>query len=45
MATTGDVDPGSSGEVAVDVDPGFYDVICTIPGHAKQGMEGAITIQ
>jgi plastocyanin len=45
LATTGDVDPGSSGEVAVDVDPGDYQVICTIPGHAEQGMEGTITVE
>lgn len=43
--TTGDVDPGSSGEVTVDVDPGDYDVICTIPGHAEQGMVGTITVE
>jgi plastocyanin len=43
--TSGDVDPGSSGEVTVDVDPGEYDVICTIPGHAEQGMEGTITVE
>jgi plastocyanin len=43
--TSGDVDPGSSGEVTVDVDPGDYDVICTIPGHAEQGMEGTITVE
>jgi plastocyanin len=43
--TSGDVDPGSSGEVTVDVDRGDYDVICTIPGHAEQGMEGTITVE
>lgn len=43
--TTGDVDPGSSGEVTVDVDPGDYDVICTIPGHADQGMVGTLTVE
>jgi plastocyanin len=43
--TSGDVDPGSSGELTVDVDPGDYDVICTIPGHAEQGMEGTITVE
>jgi plastocyanin len=43
--TSGDVDPGSSGELTVDVDPGDYDVICTIPGHAEQGMTGTITVE
>jgi uncharacterized cupredoxin-like copper-binding protein len=42
--TTGDVDPGSSGELTVDLAPARYGVICTIPGHAAQGMEGMLTV-
>jgi plastocyanin len=42
---TEDIDPGSSGDLTVDVDPGDYDVICTIPGHAEQGMTGTITVE
>jgi plastocyanin len=42
---TEDVDPGSSGELTVNVDPGEYEVICTIPGHAEQGMTGTITVE
>jgi uncharacterized cupredoxin-like copper-binding protein len=47
-ATTGDVDPGSSRNLRprpVDVSPATYDVICTIPGHAKKGMKGTLTIK
>jgi plastocyanin len=43
--TSGDVDPGGTGEATVDVAPGEYDVICTIPGHAEQGMEGTLTVE
>ena len=45
VTTTGDVDPQSGGEVIVDVDPAEYDVICTIPGHAEQGMKGTLTVE
>jgi plastocyanin len=47
--TTGDVDPGSSTELTVDLDPGNrpgpFGVVCTIPGHAAQGMEGSLTVK
>jgi plastocyanin len=43
--TTGDADPGGSGELTVDLAPGEYDVLCTIPGHAEQGMTGKITVE
>jgi plastocyanin len=46
--TTGDVDPGSSAELTVNLDPGPkpgpFGVICTIPGHAAQGMRGTLTV-
>ena len=47
--TTGDLDPGSSRELTVDLDPGPrpgpFGVICTIPGHAAQGMEGTLMVK
>jgi plastocyanin len=43
--TTGDIDPRSSGAFGPAVDPGEYDVICTIPGHAEQGMRGTLTVR
>lgn len=43
--TTGDIDPGSSGEITLDLAPDEYKVICTIPGHAEQGMGGRLTVR
>ena len=43
--TTDDLDPGEQGALGVIEDPGEYDVICTIPGHAEQGMEGTVTVK
>jgi len=45
LAATPDVDSGGSGDVAVDVGPGRYSIICTIPGHAEQGMTGTMTVE
>ena len=42
--TTGDVDPGASKSIDVDVPAGGLTFICSIPGHAAAGMKGAITI-
>jgi plastocyanin len=43
--TTGDLDPGQRGAIGVTADPGEYDVICTIPGHAEKGMKGTLTVK
>jgi plastocyanin len=47
--TSGDVDPGSSTELTVNLDPGNrpgpFGVSCTIPGHASQGMEGTLMVK
>jgi plastocyanin len=45
LGATEDVDPGQSGELQVDFDPGDYEMICTIPGHADLGMEGTFTVE
>jgi plastocyanin len=45
LAATADIQPGESGELTVDVEPGDYSVICTIPGHAEQGMVGTIKVE
>jgi plastocyanin len=44
LGATEDVDPGQSGELEVDFDPGDYEMLCTIPGHADLGMEGTFTV-
>jgi uncharacterized cupredoxin-like copper-binding protein len=33
-----DLEPGASGQVTVDLQPGSYLLICNEPGHAHQGM-------
>jgi plastocyanin len=45
LGATEDVDPGQGGELEVDFDPGDYEMICTIPGHADLGMDGTFTVE
>ena len=45
-ATTENLDPGEQGASGgLAVKPGKYKVICTIPGHAEQGMVGTLTVK
>jgi uncharacterized cupredoxin-like copper-binding protein len=38
--------PGQTGEIRVRLpDPGTYEFICTVPGHADAGMTGTLTVQ
>jgi plastocyanin len=42
---TGDVQPGASQTLDLSgIAPGTYQVICDLPGHAKQGEVGTVTI-
>ena len=45
LAASDDIDGGGSGELLVDVEPGDYSILCTIPGHAEDGMTGTITVE
>jgi plastocyanin len=45
LAATPDVQSGDSAELTVDVDPGKHSMVCTLPGHAEQGMIGTITVE
>ena len=42
---TDDLDPGSSGELTVDLDAGTYEIYCAIGEHRAQGMEGELTVE
>ncbi len=45
LAGTEDVDPGQSDTLEVEVDPGTYEMVCTIPGHEDLGMAGEFTVE
>jgi plastocyanin len=45
LAASDDFPGGESGEMTVDAEPGEYGILCTIPGHAEQGMTGTITVE
>jgi plastocyanin len=42
---TDDLDPGQSGELTLDLEPGSYEIYCAIGSHADQGMEGTLTVE
>lgn len=41
---TSDLSSGGSETLAVDVEPGEYEVYCSITGHRDSGMEGTLTV-
>jgi plastocyanin len=41
---TGDIAPGESKSITVDLKAGTYEMYCPISGHKKLGMEGEITV-
>jgi uncharacterized cupredoxin-like copper-binding protein len=40
-----DLQPGDSGELTVDLQPGTYEWYCPIGNHAEMGMEGELTVK
>jgi plastocyanin len=38
------IQPGSSASLTVDLQPGTYEYICTVPGHDILGMKGTFTV-
>lgn len=38
------IDPGESATLTVELEPGSYTYICTLPGHAMLGMKGTFTV-
>jgi uncharacterized cupredoxin-like copper-binding protein len=41
----GDVAPGQSGTLTVNLKPGKYEFYCPISNHKMLGMEGEITVK
>jgi uncharacterized cupredoxin-like copper-binding protein len=41
----GDVSPGQSGTLKVNLPPGKYEFYCPVDDHKEMGMEGDITVQ
>ena len=39
------IDGGSTGTLVVNLAPGTYKFICSVPGHAEAGMTGTLTVQ
>ena len=42
---TDDLEPGASGKLALDLQPGSYEMYCAIGDHKEQGMEGTLTVE
>ncbi len=42
---SGDLAPGATSELVVNLPAGSYEFICTIPGHAAAGMVGTLTVE
>jgi uncharacterized cupredoxin-like copper-binding protein len=40
----GDLEPGKSGSMTMDLKPGTYLLFCNIPGHFKLGMRAVLTV-
>ena len=43
--STDDLQPGDQGVLSVDLEPGTYEIYCSIDSHREQGMEGELTVQ
>ncbi len=39
-----DITPGSSADLAVELAPGTYQVVCNLPGHFEKGMHATLTV-
>ena len=42
---SGDVAPGASVDLTLNLPSGAYEYYCTIPGHREAGMVGALTVE
>ena len=39
------IEPGGNTQLTVDLQPGTYEMYCTIDGHEGLGMKGEVTVQ
>ena len=42
---TGNIQPGSSAALKLNLKPGTYEMYCTIPGHKQSGMQGKAVVK
>jgi len=45
LGETGDLDPGKSQTLTLDLQPGHYVFFCNLPGHYRKGMRVDVTVQ
>jgi uncharacterized cupredoxin-like copper-binding protein len=45
LAATPNVQPGETAELEVDLEPGEYVLVCTVPGHSELGTTGSFTVE
>jgi plastocyanin len=43
-ATSGDIQAGQTGQLSVTLQPGTYEVYCSVPTHKGKGMDMTITV-
>jgi len=44
VGETGDMQPGATSTLTVDLAPGHYVFLCNLPGHYMQGMHVDVTV-
>jgi uncharacterized cupredoxin-like copper-binding protein len=44
VGETGDLKPGASGTITLDLPPGHYVFFCNLPAHYAQGMHVDVTV-
>ena len=45
LGEVSELDPGKSGSLTLDLNPGFYILFCNVPGHYMAGMWTVLTVQ
>jgi uncharacterized cupredoxin-like copper-binding protein len=44
VGETGDMQPGATSDLTLDLKPGHYVFLCNLPGHYMQGMHVDVTV-